>query len=89
MLIKVMSRSWGSAVQSGNAPFQFAVDDRPAFFEPLGWREVEFRSAWDEARRLKREMRLNWLMRLMMRLQSARQRDKLRTMNGYILFERT
>lgn len=88
LLIKMMSRNWGSAV-SGNAPFQFALDDRPAFFEPIGWREVVFRSGWDEARRLKREMRMNWLMRLVMRLQSKKRLEAIRNLNGCVLLERT
>jgi methyltransferase (TIGR00027 family) len=88
MLLRILARTWGRAVHSGNAPFRFALDDRAAFFGPLGWREVVFRSGWDESRRLKREMRTTWLMRLAMRLQSRQRREAVRRMNGYVMFER-
>lgn len=88
LLLKFMERSWGSAVRAGNAPFQFAIDDRPAFFQPLGWREAEFRSGLDEARRLKREMPFAWITHFMMRLQPRKKRDAIRAMNGYLMLER-
>lgn len=88
LLLKYMERTWGKAVRSGNAPFQFAIDDRAGFFEPLGWREHEFRSGMDEARRLDREMPMAWLWRFMMRLQSRKRREALRAMSGYLLLER-
>jgi methyltransferase (TIGR00027 family) len=88
MLLKLIQRSWGDAVRTGNAPFQFALFDRPGFFEPLGWREIAFRSGLDESRRLGREMRMAWLNRIMVALQPKRRRDAIRTMNGYMLMER-
>ena len=88
-LLEFMERTWGKAVRSGNAPFQFAIEDRAAFFEPLGWREREFRSGMDEARRLGREMPMAGLWRFVMRLQTRRRRESLRSMNGYMMLERT
>lgn len=88
LLLRMSSKSVGAAVKAGNAPFRFGLDDRPAFFQPLGWREQLFRSGWDEARRLRREMRMSWLMRFVMRFQSRRRRDAIRAMNGYLLLER-
>ena len=88
LLLKFMARTWGKAVNEGNAPFRFGIDDRPAFFAPLGWREIAFRSMMDESRRLKREMRLNLFVRLMMKLQTARQRERIRVMSGCMLMER-
>jgi methyltransferase (TIGR00027 family) len=87
-LLKFMEKTWGDAVRSGNAPFQFAIYDRAGFFEPLGWREYLFRSGLDEARRLHREMPMAWLSHLMIRLQPKRRREAIRTMNGYMLLER-
>ncbi|MDB4899437.1 MAG: methyltransferase [Gemmatimonadetes bacterium] len=58
-LLKMMKKMWGKSV--GNAPFIFAPEDSAAFFAPLGWHEIEFRSGIEEAHRVGREMRLMWL----------------------------
>jgi methyltransferase (TIGR00027 family) len=44
--------------------FQFAPADSSSFFAPLGWRELSFHSAVDEARRLNRSTRTPVLARL-------------------------
>jgi methyltransferase (TIGR00027 family) len=87
LLLEFMNRAWGKAVRAGNAPFRFGIDDRPAFFEPLGWREVVFRSWLDEGRRLKRQM--SWLRRLPMRLAPRARRELFRQMSGCLMLERT
>ena len=56
-LLKIMKRSWGKSVEKGNAPFKFAPPEGTDFFRKHGWREVEFRSGMEEARRLHREMK--------------------------------
>jgi methyltransferase (TIGR00027 family) len=48
-LLKMMEKNWGRGVAAG-APFRFAPADGPAFFAELGWREIEWRSLWDESR---------------------------------------
>jgi hypothetical protein len=58
------------------------------FFEPFGWREVEFRSASDEARRLKREMRGAWFWRLVALFSPAEKREQYRRMSGFVLLGR-
>lgn len=87
-LLKWMRRSWGKAVEKGNAPFQFAPADGPAFFGPFGWALREFRSSMREARRLKREMRGAWMWRIVSRLMSARRREEITRMSGIVLLER-
>jgi methyltransferase (TIGR00027 family) len=89
MLLQIMQRMWGKSVEAGRAPFRFAPADSAAFFAPVGWREIEFRSGMDEARRLDREMRFMWLFRLLNHLSPSRRREKIRKMSGYALFERT
>jgi methyltransferase (TIGR00027 family) len=89
MLLQIMQRMWGKSVAAGSAPFRFAPADSAAFFAPLGWREIEFRSGMDEARRLKREMKLMWLWRALSWLNRPSRRDAIRKMSGYALFERT
>ena len=83
-LLKMMSKTWGRAV-ADNAPFQFAPPEGTRFFEPLGWREAEFRSTWDESLRLKRTMRLAWLWSLLGRLYPKRKREEFRRFSGIVL----
>jgi methyltransferase (TIGR00027 family) len=87
-LLEWMNKRWGKNVAEGNAPFRFAPADSPSFFAALGWREVEFRSSADEARRLGREMRFMWLWRFLGRFASPARRAEFRRFAGYILLER-
>jgi methyltransferase (TIGR00027 family) len=88
-LLKILDRHWGAALHAGKAPFRFGPAEGTAFFAPFGWREVSFRSGLEEAHRLRREMRLAWLWRLMARLSPKKQREEFRRMSGYMLLERT
>jgi O-methyltransferase involved in polyketide biosynthesis len=63
VLLQMLNRDWGRTLQRGNAPYQFAPENGTEFFRPSGWREAKFRSAYDEARRLKRQVRQKWLWR--------------------------
>jgi len=87
-LLTYMNRTWGKGVQQGNAPFRFAPSEGTAFYRPLGWREEQFRSSMEEARRLHREMRMMWLWRLIGRLYSKRVQEEFRRMSGIVLLER-
>jgi methyltransferase (TIGR00027 family) len=88
-LLEWMNRSWGKNVAAGNAPFRFAPADSAGFFGPLGWRELQFRSAMDDARRLRREMRGMWVWRLLSRFTRGVRREEFRRMSGVVLLERT
>ncbi len=88
MLLQIMNKHWGRSALAGNAPFIFAPEDSAAFFRPLGWREEQFRSGMDEARRLKREMKFMWLWRALGLLGSPKRQRALRRMSGYLLLER-
>jgi O-methyltransferase involved in polyketide biosynthesis len=87
-LLAMMQRMWGKSSGNVNAPFQFAPDENTRFFEPFGWREVEFRSSMDEARRLHREMSMMWLWRLLGRLRSREVQEKFKRFSGIVLFDR-
>jgi methyltransferase (TIGR00027 family) len=87
-LMQWIQKTWGSQLQRGNAPFQFAPEEGTKFFEPLGWREVEFRSTGEEARRLKREVRNAWLWRLIIAFYSAKRKAEMRRLAGQVLLER-
>jgi methyltransferase (TIGR00027 family) len=88
-LLKMLERHWGSALHAGRAPFRFGPAEGTAFFAPFGWREVAFRSSLEEAHRLRREMRLAWLWRLMARVSPKKQREEYRRMSGFVLLERS
>jgi O-methyltransferase involved in polyketide biosynthesis len=87
-LVRITNRYWGDALAAGRTPFRFAPEDSAAFFAPLGWREIVFRSGLDDARRLKREMPMTWLWRLLARVASAERRASFQKMTGVILLER-
>lgn len=87
-LLKLMRRSWGAAVEAGNAPFQFGPAEHVAFFEPFGWRTAEWRSTLEEARRLRREMPGAWIWRIAATFASRRKREEWRRFSSYVLLER-
>jgi len=86
-LLDIMTRYWGRDVRLGAAPFRFAPEAGTKFFEPFGWREVEFRSTMEDARRLDREMRMMWLWRFMSIFSSAKRRAEYRRFSGIVLLE--
>jgi hypothetical protein len=85
---RVVEKSWGSALERGNAQFRFAPEEGTAFFTSHGWREVEFRSMMHEGRRLGRNMSKAWLWFMMARLSPPAARERLRRMTGIALLER-
>ena len=88
-LMAMLAKTWGKRLAAGGAPFKFAPAEGTAFFAPLGWREIEFRSSWTESLRLRRTMRLAWLWEIVARLQPRRKREEGRRMAGIVLLERT
>ena len=87
-LLKIMNRYWGKSVAGGNAPFLFAPEAGPAFFEPYGWKTSEVRSGMDEARRLDREIPTMRFWRRLKYLTTAGQRESVRTMSRFVTLER-
>lgn len=81
-------RNMGKATAAGGAPMKFAPAEGTVFFEPSGWRELEWRSTGEEARRLNREMSMAWLWRLMAVFSSAAMREQWRRYAGYALLGR-
>jgi len=57
-----LHRSWGKHLEGASSLYEFAPEEGPGFFCPYGWHVAEFRPVFDEARRLKREMPLAWLL---------------------------
>jgi methyltransferase (TIGR00027 family) len=87
-LLQILDKSWGPKLAEGNAPFRFGPPNGTEFFRPLGWRELSYRSALEEAHRLGREMPLMWFWRLLGKLSPADRREEYRRISGYVLLER-
>lgn len=87
-LLALLEKQWGATLSRGNAPMKFAVDHPESFFEALGWRVVELHSALVEAHRLKREMRMGWFTRWMLRISPAKQAEEIRRMSTFVVLER-
>jgi methyltransferase (TIGR00027 family) len=89
-LLKMMGRTWGKGV-SQSAPFKFAPEEDTAFFEPAGWKEVEYRSMFEESLRLKRTMRLARFWKVVGRIMSVfnpKKREEFKRFSGIVLMER-
>jgi O-methyltransferase involved in polyketide biosynthesis len=87
-LLKMLERTWGNTLHAGNAPMRFAPAEGTAFFAPLGWREVEFRSTFEESVRLKRSFRFARFFHALARLYPRGKREEMRRMSGVVLLER-
>lgn len=87
-LLKMMTKSWGKALASGNAPFKFAPANGTNFFRDFGWEERAFYSTMEEAERLDREMKMMWLWKFLGRFYPERMREEFRRMSGVVLLER-
>jgi len=88
LLLEKFTKRLDRNLRAGNAPFRFAPADGTAFFAPMGWREHEFRSIWDESLRLKRSVPgapfWHWLSKLTPRRYAA-----MRRMSAVVLLENT
>jgi methyltransferase (TIGR00027 family) len=87
-LLEMLGKSWQPHLSAANAPMQFAPAEGTAFFEPLGWREAEFRSTWDESLRLRRSVPFARLWDLVGRLRGKAKYEASRRMSGVVLLER-
>jgi hypothetical protein len=87
-LLEMLGKTWQPHLSAANAPMQFAAAEGMAFFEPLGWREAEFRSTWDESLRLRRSVPFARLWDLIGRLRGKAKYEASRRMSGVVLLER-
>lgn len=87
-LLVMMKKYWGKSLQQGNAPFKFGPAEGTKFFDSVGWKEREFRSLVEDARRLDRSMPMAWLFRLLTRFRSKRVRQEFLRFSGTVLLER-
>ncbi len=56
---------------SGNKTLLFAPQEGTSFFQKYGWRVAESLCVWKELRRLKRQVKLAWLVEMLMKLNQA------------------
>ena len=89
LLLQILSRTWQPHLAAASSPMQFAPAEGTAFFAPLGWREAEFRSTWDESLRLGRSVRLARLWHWLAWLRPKVVREAYRRMSGIVLLERS
>ena len=87
-LLKMMNRMWGKSVAAASAPFLFGPESGTAFFELSGWREKEWHSMGDDAKRLNRQMRLAWLWRALSVFAGTKNKEMWRRFSGAALLER-
>ena len=88
-LLKMLARTWGRQLTAAGAPMIFAPAEGTAFFEPHGWKEVEFRPIFDESIRLGRTVRFARFWRWLGRFYPESKREEFRRMSGVVLLERT
>ena len=87
-LLKRLQKVYDRIMAVAGTRMQFGPAEGSEFFRPHGWREVEFRSLWEEAHRLKREMPYAPLFRLMARFAGPERREAFRRMGATVLLER-
>jgi methyltransferase (TIGR00027 family) len=88
LLLQRFTKHLDRNLAAGNAPFRFAPADGTAFFAPMGWREREFRSTWDESLRIKRSVPGAAFWNRLSKL-TPRRHAAMRRMSGIVLMETT
>lgn len=88
-LLRRLNKQWAPTLAAGRAVLQFAPEDGTRSFEAFGWKEIEYRSTFEEGVRLRRLMRGAWVYRLIGRLSGSAGREKMRRIGGIALLERT
>jgi methyltransferase (TIGR00027 family) len=84
-LMRMMQKTMGQDLRHAGAPFKFAPDEGPAFFERAGWKPLDVRSLLHAAAKLRR---LSWGMRLLALLPDSRGRTPNSPWGGVCLFEK-
>ncbi len=87
-VLKMMERRWRRHLARGGARMQFAPAEGTQFFAAHGWRELEFRSVWTEAKRLKRMISPAWPWLALERILPRKQRESFTRLSGVVLLGR-
>jgi methyltransferase (TIGR00027 family) len=89
-LLKMAGKMWGRSVGQ-RAPFKFGPEENTRFFEPAGWKEVEYRAMFEESLRLKRTMRLARFWQLVGRVMAIfnpGKREEYKRFSGIVMMGR-
>jgi methyltransferase (TIGR00027 family) len=89
LLLHTVGRRWQPHLLAAHAPLRFAPANATAFFTPLGWREAELRSIWDESLRLRRPAPLSWFWGPLGALWFPGAQQSLQRMASVVLLERS
>jgi methyltransferase (TIGR00027 family) len=85
-LLKMLAKGWSPGGLRDNAPFVFGPAQGSAWFEPHGWRELEWRSSFGESLKLGRTLRGGTMLwKFLDKLQSDARRQAGRRMSGILL----
>ena len=88
VLLKLFKKWFSKTLDEAGVTMKFAPKEGPEFFQPHGWRMVEFRRSQDEALRLNREMPNAWLWKMLGVVMSKKTKEGFRNV-GVVLMERT
>jgi methyltransferase (TIGR00027 family) len=89
LLLNTVGRRWKPHLLPAHAPLRFAPADGTTFFAPLGWREAERRSIWDESLRLHRPAPLSWFWGPLGALWFPGAQQSLQRLASVVLLERS
>jgi methyltransferase (TIGR00027 family) len=87
-LLKMLERMWGKQLDGGRSPMRFGPAEGTAFFEPCGWKEIEYRPMFEESIRLQRTMPFAKLWRFIGSLYPKKKQEEFRRMSGVVLLGR-
>ncbi|HEX6553597.1 MAG TPA: class I SAM-dependent methyltransferase [Ktedonobacteraceae bacterium] len=79
---------WASELAQGKACWRFAPEEGERFFLPYGWHVAQVRATMEEAARLKRDMPLGRLWRLLVSCSPPAVQQAYRTMSCFLLLQR-
>jgi methyltransferase (TIGR00027 family) len=81
-VLKRNMSAWGHLLRPANAEWKFSHAEGLDYYRPLGWSPVDARSFFDEARKLGRPVKQDWILRLLSAA-SGSFRRRLATMVAY------
>lgn len=88
-LLRMLEKTRGPVLRAGNTPMVFGPPESTRFFQPLGWKEVEWRSTFAEGMRLKRSFPMAPVWAFINRISSRKRQEEAHRFSGYALLERT
>ena len=88
-LLTFMEKSWGKRLAESGAPFRFGPAENTRFFEPHGFRELEYQSIWENALRFNRKPPMAWLWQLMGVFAPPKRKEEIKRFSGVALLQRT